>query len=279
MADWSLQTLAGSLQGVRASLAAGLAGLAPEGDRERVEAVQFGTLEYQACVQCAQSARLSRRVLLLAYNTGFQARARARLRTSRPAVDSVVCSAPRCADVRADAPAAAQVWDLEGSRSIPELVSRRDGPVRCAAGSPARRAPAAQWREARCAAVPEPCAGRSVPGRAARLDVRPQAAAALACSTAGPCPCLLLAQVPGNDGRCGNVTVAVRGTLLRDPSSGEGGAPLLLQAPSAQSHRRCWPCRAQTPALNPPAAGGPQVPGGAAGSKTPALTPLAARGP
>lgn len=171
MADWSLQTLAGSLQGVRASLAAGLAGLAPEGDRERVEAVQFGTLEYQACVQCAQSARLSRRVLLLAYNTGFQARARARLPAGRPAANSSVCSAPRCADVRADAPAAAQVWDLEGSRSMTELVSRRDGPVRRGPGRPARRAPAARRREARCAAVPGRCAAHGVPGRAAWAEV------------------------------------------------------------------------------------------------------------
>lgn len=72
MADWSLQRLSGSLKTVGASLAAGLAGLAPDTDKEKVEFAQFGTVEYQACSECPQSAVVARRVLLLAYSTGFQ---------------------------------------------------------------------------------------------------------------------------------------------------------------------------------------------------------------
>ncbi|KAK9845302.1 hypothetical protein WJX81_002840 [Elliptochloris bilobata] len=97
MAEWSLQTLgrvSGSLKGVVTNLSAGLAGLALDSDKERVDFVAFSTLEYRACTECPQSAVVARRVLLLGYATGFQ------------------------------------VWDLEENRSIPELVSRRDGPVR-----------------------------------------------------------------------------------------------------------------------------------------------------
>lgn len=90
--------LSSSLASANKALTAGAhqlaaAGESPKGDRERVEFIKFAWLQHDTHASALKRQR--RLALLIGYQTGFQ------------------------------------VWDVQDGSKMEELVSRRDGPVRC----------------------------------------------------------------------------------------------------------------------------------------------------
>ena len=98
-ANWAPTALGSTIRHVGISLANGISSLtADSSEKEKISLVKFGQLEYVPSNVSGAGASVHRTVLLLGYTSGFQ------------------------------------VWDLEqGAPAL--LVSRREGPVRWAAGA------------------------------------------------------------------------------------------------------------------------------------------------